>query len=77
MILLKVHALLKRFMRTIQISAIALISILNHNLDVNLVWSIAQHVQIPFPALKQSLIETFLMVKYIFLSIITAFNVFL
>jgi len=67
MILLKEHALLKRFMLTIQNSAIALMNIINPNLDVNLVWSIAQHVQILFPALKQNLIEIFLMVNFLFL----------
>jgi len=67
MILLKEHALLKRYMLTIHNSAIVLINTIHHNLEVNLVWSIAQHVQILFPVLKQNLIETFLMVKYIFL----------
>jgi hypothetical protein len=52
MILLKEHALPKRFMLTIQNSAIALMNIINPNLDVNLVWSIALLVQILFPALK-------------------------
>jgi len=77
MILPKVHALRKWYMLTIQTSAIASMNIINPNLDVNLVWSIAHHVQIPFPALKQSLIETFLMVKNKkVLSIITATYVY-
>ena len=76
MILPKVHALLKQYLLTIQISAIALMNIIPHNLDANLVWNIAQHVQIPFPALKQNLIETFLMVKYIFLTMIAANNAY-
>ena len=76
MILLKEHALLKRFMLTIQNSAIALMNIINPNLDVNLVWSIAQHVQILFPALKQNLIEIFLMVNFLFLQTITAIGTY-
>jgi len=67
MILLEINALLKRYMLTIQISVIVLINIIHHHLDANLVWNIALHAQIPFPVLKNSLIETFLMVKYIFL----------
>jgi len=63
-------------MLTIQNSAIALMNIIPHNLDANLVWNIAQHVQIPFPALKQNLIETFLMVKCIFPLKIIDINVF-
>jgi len=64
MILPKVHALLKQYLLIIQISAIALMNIIHHNLDANLVWNIALLAQILLPALKQNLIiETFLMVK--------------
>jgi len=63
-------------MLTIQTSAIASMNIINPKLDANLVKRIAQHAQILFNALKQSLIETFLVVKYIFLSIIAGIDVY-
>ena len=74
MILREVNAQQKLFMLIIQNNAIALMNIINSNQDAHLVWSTALHVLILFPALKQSLIETFLVVKYIFLLIIMDVN---